>query len=185
MSEDIGPIIRQRRQAQGLSLEALAKRSGVSSTMLSEVERSLKNPTVKLAYQIARALDCTLTELLSEEAAPQVAITRAHDLRPFVDPASGVERTGLRSDLLNRHLEIARYSIPPGQATGEMGPNRPGLVEQILVLEGSLDVVLGGKSHRLDAGDAVTYGVQSTDYVNPSGDSASVFLLLSDSSRVV
>ena len=67
---DVGAQIRARRQQQGLTLDALAQRSGVSSAMLSEVERSVKNPTVKLAWQIARALGCSLTELLDEPGAP-------------------------------------------------------------------------------------------------------------------
>ena len=184
-SDDIGPIIRQRRKALGLSLESLAKKSVVSSTMLSEVERSLKNPTVKLAYQIARALDCTLTVLLSDPETSPVSITRARDLRTFVDPASGIERTGQRSDLLQRNLELAWYTIPPDQSTGKMEPNRAGLIEQILVLSGDLLVVLGGTEHRLSPGDSVTYGVQTTDYVNESRTDPCTFLLLSDSSGVV
>lgn len=184
MSDEIGPNIRRQRQELGLSLNALAERSGVSPAMLSEVERSVKNPTVKLAYQIARALNVTLTELLGEQTAPQVSITRAKDLRAFVDPSNGVKRTGQRSDLMSRHLEIARYEIPPGQSTGEMAPNRPGLMEQILVLSGDLTVVLSGEHHHLEPGDSVTYGVQTTDYVNESKDEPCIFLLLSDSSRV-
>lgn len=182
---DIGPNVRRRRQALGMSLEALAKASGVSSAMLSEVERSIKNPTVKLAYQIARALGCSLTDLLGEPPLPQVAITRARDLRTLVDPASEVARTGQRSILLNGHLEIVRYTIPPGQSTGEMAPNRAGLVEMILVLAGTLTVVLSGEAHRLGPGDSVTYSVQTTDYVNASQREPCSFLLLSDSSRVM
>lgn len=184
MSDEIGPNVRRRRQALGMTLETLAEKSGVSAAMLSEVERALKNPTVKLAYQIARALGCTLTELIGEEPAPQVAITRARDLRTLVDPASGVRRTGQRSDLLNRHLEIAWYTLPKGQATGEMAANRPGLVEQILVISGKLTVVLSDEPHRLGPGDSVTYGVQSTNYVNESESEDCTFLLLSDSSRI-
>lgn len=184
-NDDIGPMIRQRRKALGLSLEALAKKSGVSSTMLSEVERSLKNPTVKLAYQIARALDCTLTDLLSDGSTPRVSITRARELRTFVDPASGIERTGQKSELLHRRLELAWYTIPPNQSTGEMGPNRSGLIEQILVLAGDLLVVLGGKEHRLSPGDSVTYGVQTTNYINESNTDPCTFLLLDDSSGVI
>lgn len=183
MSDEIGPNIRRRRQSLGMSIDALAKASGVSGAMVSEVERGMKNPTVKLAYQLARALGCTLTDLLGEPPAPQVLIHRAKDLRTFVDPASGVERLGLRADMLSRHLEIARYVLPPGQETGEMAPNRPGLVEMILVLEGQLTVVLAGESYQLETGDSVTYGVQTTNYVNRS-ESACSFLLLSDSSQV-
>ncbi|NJL28779.1 MAG: helix-turn-helix transcriptional regulator [Thermoanaerobaculia bacterium] len=184
MSDEIGPNVRRRRLALELSLEMLAEKSGVSAAMLSEVERGVKNPTVKLAYQIARALGCTLTELIGEEPVPQVTITRKRELRTLVDPASGVRRAGQRSDLLNRHLEIAWYTLPKGQATGEMAPNRPGLVEQILVLSGQLTVVLDGEPHRLAAGDSVTYGVQTTNYVNASENEDCTFLLLSDSSRV-
>ena len=85
----LGVNIRRRRQALGLSLDTLARESGVSSTMLSEVERSVKNPTVRLAYQIARALGCTLTELLEEEAEPIAEVTRAIRRRTLVDPATG------------------------------------------------------------------------------------------------
>lgn len=184
MSDEIGLNVRQRRQAMGLSLEALAEKSGVSAAMLSEIERAVKNPTVKLAYQVARALGCTLTELIGEEPAPQVAITRARDLRALIDPTSGVRRAGQRSNLLNRHLEIAWYSLPKGQSTGEMAPNRPGLVEQILVFTGKLTVVLDGEPHRLGPGDSVTYGVQTTNYVNESETEDCAFLLLSDASRV-
>ncbi len=183
-SDDIGPIIRQRRKALGLSLESLAKKSGVSSTMLSEVERSLKNPTVKLANQIARALDCTLTDLLSDSESSPVSITRARDLRTYVDPTRGIERTSQRSDLLQRNLELAWYTIPPGQSTGKLGPNRAGSIEQILVLSGDLLVVLGGTEHRLSPGDSVTYGAQTTDYGNESRTDPCTFLLLSDSSGV-
>lgn len=184
MSDDIGPNIRQRRRELGLSLDALAKKSGVSSTMLSEVERAVKNPTVKLAYQIARALECTLTELLSEVPQPKVSLVRGQDIRTFVDPESGIERSGYRSELLNRHLEIARYVLPPGRSTDEMAPNRSGLVEHILVLSGRLTVVLSDQRYRLDRGDMVTYGVQSTAYTN-EGRVPCSFLLLSDSSRVI
>ena len=183
MSEEIGPIIRRRRQALGMSLEALAQRSGVSTTMLSEVERSLKNPTVKLAYQIARALDCSLTDLLADEPAARVSVVRASERRSFVDPDSGLVRAGQRSELLNRNLELAWYTLPPGQATGTMPPNRPGLVEQILVLSGSLVVELSARRYSLAEGDSITYGVQDTNYVNEREEPC-VFLLLSDFSGV-
>ena len=61
---DLGSNVRRRRLARGLTLDQLACASGVSPTMLSEVERSVKNPTVKLAYQVARALGCSLSDVL-------------------------------------------------------------------------------------------------------------------------
>ena len=88
--------------------------------MLSEVERARKNPTVKLAYQIALALGCSLTELLEDGAVPTVSITRASERRTLLDPDTGVVRHGLRAELLDRHLELAWYELPARQTSGEM-----------------------------------------------------------------
>lgn len=183
MSDEIGAQIQRRRRDAGLSLEALSQKSGVSPAMLSEIERGKKNPTVKLAYQVARALGCTLSDLVGEDQPPYVQVQRLASQRVFVDRETGIERRGQQTPLAGGRLEVARYLLPPGATTGEMGPNRSGLLERIEVLEGALVVALNGTEHLLHAGDAITYGVQATEYRNPSVAEACRFLLLSDASR--
>lgn len=180
---EIGPNIRRRRQALGLSLDALARASGVSATMLSEVERSVKNPTVKLAYQVARALGCTLTDLLDEEPILPVRVIRSGERRRLVDPDSKVVRYGLASQLLGDHLEVAWYTIPPGQSSGELDANRPGVVELVTVLRGKLTFMLGGEQHTLGAGDTITYGPQTTTEYRNDGIEPCEILLLGDTSK--
>lgn len=183
-AESIGPSIRRRRQQLGLTLEALAAASGVSPTMLSEVERSVKHPTVKLAWEIARALGCSLTDLLEESPAAEVSVLRADDLRSLVDPETGVERRGVVTPLLGRGLEVATYLLPSRASTGEMAPNRPGVLEHLVVFKGTLSLRVGDSRFRVRAGDHVTYAPQSVvDYVN-EGVRPCEFLLLSDRSRV-
>ncbi len=175
-------MIRYRRKSLGMTLDQLAEGSGVSRTMLSEVERSLKNPTVKLAYQIALALGCSLTDLIDERS-QKTTVVRSDERRALLDPESGIERYGLSSELARRELEMAWYVIPPGQTTGEMAPNRPGLIEHVTVLRGRLDLRVGGQLYELGPRDTVTYGPQSaTEYQN-SGDELLEFILLCDSSR--
>ncbi|PRQ02458.1 HTH-type transcriptional regulator PuuR [Enhygromyxa salina] len=183
-SSAIGPNIRRRRQTLGLSLDAMAAASGVSSTMLSEVERGKKNPTVKLAYQIALALGCSLTELLEDAPPTPVAVVRADERQVLVDPSSGVARHGLRPGLLDRHLEIAWYELPAGESTGEVGAKLPGVVEFLTVLEGRVEVWLGGVAHELRAGDSISYGLQTTIEYRNSGGARCRVLLIVDRSKV-
>jgi transcriptional regulator with XRE-family HTH domain len=183
-TSEIGRNIRARRQRLGLSLEALAKRSGVSSTMLSEVERSVKNPTVKLAYQIAKALSCTLTDLLDERPVTPVTVIRADQRRTLVDPQSGVARHGLRTELLSSGLEVVWYELPAGTSAGEMEPNRPGVTEHVSVLKGTLSLKLGEETYELNEGDSVSYAAHTTMEYRNDSDSACEILLLSDSSQV-
>lgn len=178
---DIGGSIRRRRQARGLTLESLAGTAGVSVTMLSEVERSVKNPTVRLAWQIARALGCSLTELIEEPGPAGPRIVRAEQRSRLIDPETGVERRGVSTDLQRRGLEIASYLLPAGTSSGEMSPNRPGVLEHLVVLAGRLTLRLGDEIERLDAGDHVTYGPQTEVEYRNDADMPCEFLLLSDS----
>lgn len=180
---DLAGAVRRRRLALGLSLEALAEASGVSAAMLSEVERGLKNPTVKLAYQIARALGCSLSTLLDEGGPPPPIVVRAADRVALVDPESGVARHSLSPEMLRRGLELVSYSLPPRSSAGEMAPNRPGLLEHVTVTAGRLTLVLGGRSLVLDTGDGATYAPQVTVEYRNEARRPCTFVLLSDATR--
>src|SRR5690349_15548945 len=109
VSMDLSARIRERRLALGLTLEALAQRTGVSRAMLSDIERGRKNPTVKLLAGIAEGLGCTVSALLGEGGgAPPEAINvvRWDKRRTLVDPRSGVERQVLAPALLQRGVEV-------------------------------------------------------------------------------
>ena len=133
---DIGISVRRRRIALGLTLEQLAAQSGVSPAMLSEVERSVKNPTVKLAYAIARAMGCSLTDLLSDDGPPEPEIVRKTQRRSLHDGDTGVARHALSPQMLKRGLELVWYELPAGTSAGEMAANRRGIVEQLTVIAG-------------------------------------------------
>jgi XRE family transcriptional regulator, regulator of sulfur utilization len=180
---EIGRAIRRRRQEGGVTLEALATASGVSVAMLSEVERSVKNPTVRLAWQIARALDCSLTDLLEEPPAPPTTFVPAAQRRTLEDPETGVVRHGLITALLQGGLEVVSYEIPAGSTTGEMWPNRPGVLEHVVGIGGSLTLRVGEQRLQVERGDHVTYAPQTVVEYRNDGREPAEFLLLSDSSR--
>lgn len=178
---DIGCQIRARRQQQGLTLDELAGRSGVSAAMLSEVERSVKNPTVRLAWQIARALGCSLTELLDEPGAP-TTLVRAGERRTLIDPETGVVRHGVSTSLMHGGLEVVTYVLPDGASSGALPANRPGVVEHVAVARGQLALRIGDEEVDLAAGDHITYGPQAIVEYRNCGEGELEFLLLSDSS---
>jgi len=61
----VGAKVKQLREAQGLSQEELAERSGVHRTYVSQVERAVKNVTVASLDKIAKGLAVTLADLVS------------------------------------------------------------------------------------------------------------------------
>jgi transcriptional regulator with XRE-family HTH domain len=59
-------VLRKHRKAQKLSQELLAERANISSKMVSLIERGERNPTLKVAYSLAKALDVRLSQIVDE-----------------------------------------------------------------------------------------------------------------------
>jgi transcriptional regulator with XRE-family HTH domain len=65
----IGERIRAKRTALGLGQEQLARKADIALRVLSSIERGeVANPRVDTAGKIARALGCTVDDLLQEES---------------------------------------------------------------------------------------------------------------------
>ena len=68
----IAQRLRELRDAQGLSLEALAERSQVSRSAISLIERGQSSPTAAVLDRLSSALGVTLASLFEDSAAPAV-----------------------------------------------------------------------------------------------------------------
>jgi transcriptional regulator with XRE-family HTH domain len=60
----LGKILRDLRRTAGLSQEALAERAGIHSTYVSQIERGLKSPTVRMLGKLAKALGTTPSKIM-------------------------------------------------------------------------------------------------------------------------
>ena len=63
-------LLRQERKRRKLSCYAVSQRSGVSQSMLSLVERGLRNPTLELLLRIADGLEIDLSFVLKKAQMP-------------------------------------------------------------------------------------------------------------------
>jgi transcriptional regulator with XRE-family HTH domain len=157
---ELGVNIKARRQALGLSLEALSEQSGVSRAMLSDIERGSKSPTVRVVSQIAEGLGCTVSQLLGDstaEATQMLSLVRRSERRVLLDPQSGVERALLSPDFLRHGIEVLWYTIPPGADTGDFPAHRPGVEEQLTVIAGRMECRVGAQAVTLETGDSLWF----------------------------
>src|SRR5437867_8183098 len=120
----LGARLRLERLRRRLSLQELEARTGVSRSMLSEVERGSKVPTVLVLDRIATGLDTSLARLFGDERAARVVVLRSGDHDTAHDP-SGWERRILSPVLPGVEFELMRTTIPGGVDAGEFAPPRP------------------------------------------------------------
>jgi transcriptional regulator with XRE-family HTH domain len=66
LQKKFGIVVRSRREAVGLSQEKLADLAGLHRTYISLLERGLRMPSIGVVKAIAKALDTTMTSLISD-----------------------------------------------------------------------------------------------------------------------
>ena len=66
MSAALADVIRRRREAKGMSLAKMAQEAGITQTYPGMLERGERVPTVDVAYSLAQALECQLSDLVLE-----------------------------------------------------------------------------------------------------------------------
>jgi len=67
LKEQFSRNVRARRAYLGISQEMLGERAGLERTYISQIERNNANPTFDALFNLARALDTSISELLSEK----------------------------------------------------------------------------------------------------------------------
>jgi XRE family transcriptional regulator, regulator of sulfur utilization len=152
----LGSKVRAERQAKRLSLEAMARRSGVSRSMLSAIERGTKVPTVLVLDRIANALGVSVSRLLDRQRTSKVVELRAGDQQ--VVGEQGWNRNIVSPVLPNVDLELGRLEFEPSVDAGEFAPHQSGWGEYVVVEEGSLEIMLDRRDrYLLERGDALYF----------------------------
>ncbi len=156
LHDRIAARVRERRAERGLSLEALAARSGVSRSMISLVERGEASPTAVVLEKLAVGLGVTLGSLFDAGAEPSPPVARRDEQPVWVDPASGYERRNVSPAATPDGLRLVDVRFPAGARVAfETGPREPRVHQLVWVLEGSMTVAVGDDRHDLEEGDCL------------------------------
>jgi transcriptional regulator with XRE-family HTH domain len=178
---DIGQLgrrLREERGRRGLSLDALARVAGVSRSMLSDVERGGKVPTVLVLDRIATGLGTSIARLLGEERTARVVVVRRGEHDVAHDP-SGWERVVLSPVLPGVEFELMRTSIPAKVDAGVFSPHAAGSREYLAMERGTLRLTLDGTAYTLRAGDSIYYaGDCRHGFANPGNGTCVYYLAM-------
>lgn len=138
-----GTHVKEYRKKKGWTLQELSTRSQVSRSMLSQIEREEKNPTLQVACNIAEALDTTVSHLLGEQEAVNTMVVRKSERALYLDEETGHRRYVLSPTFPSKGLEFILNVLPVSGSTGRFPAHQVGVAEYITVLEGRLKVLLG------------------------------------------
>lgn len=180
INENLGRRVKKLRADRGWSLEELANVSGVSKSMLSEIEREKANPTLTVTYRIARAFGLNLQELIeTSESASTIQVIRSTERSQIYRSDKQCEIRTLSPLNLEKEAEFYQVTLKPkGELRSQ--PHYEGTREFITVEQGlSAHSNLGKDAVDLGKDDSATYRADIPHaIVNQGTEKAVVFLVV-------
>jgi len=176
----IGERLREARSRKGMTVREIARRVGVSPSLISQIERDKVNPSVSTLWSLVTVLGLTMGDLFSEERPPQgTAPAAAPDATgPVTVPGSRAVinlETGVHWERLTAAtdpvVEFLTVEYPPGAAScDEDSLVRHGGKEYGYVTEGRLGVRVGFDEWELGPGMAISFDASAPHRLWAVGD---------------
>jgi len=154
MEFQIGGRLKERRKSKGLSITDLAERSGVSTGLISQIERDLVVPSVVNLYRIAQALDTNINYFFENDRTEAVQITRRGDHKQVItDQGSSIYQL-FTSSRKGHILDLVQVTLRGGEDYSRELVAHKG-EECGFVLKGVLTLLVEDQEYRLHEGDSV------------------------------
>ncbi len=178
--EPPGRRIRKIREAKGLSLTDVAKRTGLAEQMLREIEGEQANPPLGVLVKLGKALDMKLGTLIaSGEDRPYtvVRVTERQGMSRYPhtrETSYGYSYQALAPKKKNRSMEPFMVTL---RSTGEeVIPSTHDGEEFIYVIDGSMEAIVGDAMEILGPGDCIYYDSTQPHLVRPHGKGPTTIL---------
>jgi len=164
----IGSNLKNIRKTRQLTLETVSKMTGVSVSMLGELERGVTNPTITLLWKIADGLKISFSDLTASEI-PPVSVVRHKEAVLFIE-GDGFKITTFFPFESRKKFEILHKTLEPG-AVFESAGHRPGVEEYLLICDGRINLLVGDEQIILEKGDAIRFNGNMKHRYQNAGDS--------------
>ncbi len=154
ISNLVGTRIRSIRGQRKLTQQQLADLAGIPRATLATVERDDANPSLSVVFKIAEALGMTIDHLIESTRRRILRLTAEEMHR--VESGDGTYRAVTVSPPGMFHItQLVFRLLPGGTYVGK--PHPPGSEEHLHILDGEVELELGGERVRLRTGDTACF----------------------------
>lgn len=167
--------LRSGRAELGYSLDTLAGKSGVSRSMISQIERGESSPSISTLLHLAQALRLDMTDLLNTAPpAVQINVLRSDEI-PSAEDEDNQWR--VRSITFEKGHDWREVRVEAGGTLTNPGERR-GAASTISMINGSAELSVGGKTVTLDRMDAVRFDSDQPHEIRAVGGVARFYILV-------
>jgi transcriptional regulator with XRE-family HTH domain len=178
LSQLVCDRVRALRKSKGLTLEQLASLSGVSRSMLSQIERGQANPTLGVTFRIAQAFGIKLGDLVdSPPTRARIDVVRADDRSALFRDDEQCRIRTLSPLHLEKDVELYELTLKD-RGVLESAAHYAGTREVLTIERGRVRLTAGDETSELGAGDSAHYPADVPHKIENIGEGEAVALLV-------
>ncbi|PAB57734.1 helix-turn-helix domain-containing protein [Anaeromicrobium sediminis] len=174
----IGNNLKDLRKSLGYTLDKLSEVTGISKSMLGQIERGESNPTINTLWKICNGLQVSFTSLVDEKTTKPTIISK-EQVTPLHEVNSKYKAYPFAPFDSNRKFEVFWVEIEPNTVHNS-STHANGIEEFLLVVEGTIDVTINEKNYSIEKGQMLKF---STDvkhtYSNQGDTTATAYTIIS------
>lgn len=149
----LGKKIQNYRLNKKFTIKELSEKIGMTSSMLSQIERDLVNPSIATLRAISKALDVPLFMFFKEENNEELVV-RANSRKSIGLPENNEVRYELLTPDTKGSIEFCMMNIPSYSFTEEIEQSHSG-EEVAFILKGKVKIAIGSREYILNEGDSI------------------------------
>ncbi len=158
MKTKLGALLRAIRSSRSMTIKEVTTKAGVSSSLLSQIERNRISPSLDTLLQILEVYGVSPNNFFKDyETSSKVEIVKQEDRKTH-------ERKGFKYEKLcgdsqskgNHSFNAFFLELAPGQKRGDVDDGHLGR-EIGIVVKGTAQLVYGEETHEINRGDSVSF----------------------------
>ena len=155
MNGIVAKNIKRLREEKKLSMDELAKLSGVSKSMLAQIERGEGNPTLSTLWKISNGMKVPFDALTVRPKIPY-EIVKISDIQPLLEDGGKVKNYSIFTDDDNRRFCVYYLELALG-SYWRSEPHLRGTAEFITVFSGTMEIEADDKRFTVTKGESIRF----------------------------
>ena len=153
----IATTLKDLRREKGWSLDKAAVATGVSKAMLGQIEREESSPTIATLWKIATGFEASFSSFIEEiDSGSSEAVYRTGQVQTLHPDDRKIRVLPLFPFDPHLNFELFIIELLPG-CEHLSPPHKDGVIEHVVAVQGSLEVLVDGKWHKLSNGEGIRF----------------------------
>ena len=168
--------IKRLREENKLSMEELSRLSGVSKSMLAQIERGDGNPTISTLWKISNGMKVPFDALTIRPKSPY-ELVKLSDTQPLYEDGGNVRNYPVFPDDEDRRFAAYYLELDPG-SYWESEPHLKGTEEFITIFSGTMEILADSRKFQVQKGESIRFKADTAHSYKNIGEEMTILHMI-------